>query len=180
MTRFKAFSALAVLSEQERKEGLARFNPTPDTESPSFRLLWFDPGACTPRHNHTETELWTVLRGKVEVDVEGTCVTLETGSLITLSPLQHHDIRSADAPAVLSASLFLARPNPVRGGREAIWSADRSSERRPFRDPKLGHPEWSIAFRARKWALHFCRHSASGDRVRWHRSGLCLWNARAP
>jgi methionyl-tRNA synthetase len=106
MTSSKTFSASAVLSEQERKDGLSRFNPMPDIATPCFRLLWLDPGSCTPRHNHTETELWTVLGGRVEVDVEGVRVTLDVGSLITLPPLQRHDIRPADAPAVLQVCFW--------------------------------------------------------------------------
>jgi mannose-6-phosphate isomerase-like protein (cupin superfamily) len=103
---YQTYSARTVLCQQSQREGVARFNPTPHVPSPSFRLLLLGEGSQTAPHNHTEAEVWTVLHGKIDVEVEGETVALDKGSVINLAPLQRHHIRSKEGESILQTCFW--------------------------------------------------------------------------
>jgi len=121
---FRTFSERDELTAKQ--DGIARFNPTPHILTPSFRLLSLDPHSRTPRHNHTETELWSVLRGNVEVDIEGKKVDLKEASVISLSPLQRHDIRTNDGSALLQVCFWHDQAE-FESAVEAYGSTEKNS-----------------------------------------------------
>ena len=59
----------------------------------------YEPGAEAPRHAHVEEQLFVVLEGEFEVDLDGDLRTLRPGGVAVMPSWLPHRVRAGTAPA---------------------------------------------------------------------------------
>ncbi|WP_337024732.1 MULTISPECIES: class I tRNA ligase family protein [unclassified Pantoea] len=103
MERFKVINVTNknALSNASFENGIYRINPVPEKSDISIRILKLTPGSSTERHNHTEVEFWTIIRGSVRVYLDGKDMILNEGDCIRVEPLCRHRIEALEQNAVM-------------------------------------------------------------------------------
>jgi quercetin dioxygenase-like cupin family protein len=91
----------------------AGFAPTPRLPGLAGGVVHIPPGSATWGHNHTETETFAILSGRLRLDWGGGTLDLETGDVVFVGPFGFHSFANpaTHAPAAL---LSLSRKEPSR------------------------------------------------------------------
>lgn len=97
----KPYKKFDIYKENYKGDGIFRINPFPDYNDVSIRLVIIPPLDVTKRHNHTESEFWTVLSGYAKIYLNDDYEILGPGESIRIDPMCFHKIEALDEYLVM-------------------------------------------------------------------------------
>ena len=127
-----------------------------------FRVVEFGPGVSPRNHRTHSIDYAVVMSGQIDMDLDGTVVTLRQGDVLVQRGTIHNWINRYNEPCVIAFALIDAKPVEVggkrldahgyaRARRDLTSPASRSLRPRKAhrRAPAPAHPRWCS--RAAAW-----------------------------
>ena len=101
-------------NDDDTDDGLRKVG-TVDPAGTVFRLVEYGPGV-TPRNHRTESvDYAIVLKGEIDMEMDGTMVHLKQGDVLVQRGTIHNWINRSAAPCVIAFVLIDAKPVSVNG-----------------------------------------------------------------